>query len=100
MYKKNDDLYENQKEKNIKVILKFSNQVKHLVEDYLDDAQVLAEDDRWLTIEVQVPDGEWLMGMILSYGPMAAVLEPPSLVKRVQERIAAMERVYSSHSHE
>ena len=95
-YQKTDTRWES-KEKHIRVVLKFSNQVKHLVEDYFDDAQVLAKDDRWLTIEVQVPDGEWLMGMILSYGPMVKVLEPHSLVKHVQERIAAMASIYSNN---
>jgi len=72
-------------EKELKVVLKFSNRIKHVVEDYLDDAQVLAQDDRYLTIEITIPDGEWLMGMILSYGPMVEVLAPRSLVKRIYE---------------
>ncbi len=93
-YRKTETRWES-KENQIKVALRFSRQVKHLVEDYLDDALVLAEDDRFLTIEIQIPDGEWLMGMILSYGPMVEVLEPPSLVKRIHARIAAMAEIYS-----
>ena len=92
-YRKTDTRWE-PKEKNIRVVLKFSNRVRHLVEDYLDDAQLLTEDDRWLTVAVQVPDGEWLMGMILSYGPMVEVLDPPNLVRRVRKRVAAMAQIY------
>ena len=76
-----------------------SIQVKHLVEDYLDDARVLAYGKRRLTIEIQVPDGEWLMGMILSYGPTVEVLKPQSLVHKVRERVAAMADIYSDVRH-
>lgn len=83
------------KETFIDVVLKFSIRVKHLVEDYFDDAQVLEESDRWFTIKATLPDGEWLIGMILSYGPMVEVLEPKDLVHRVQKRVAATADIYS-----
>jgi len=95
VYQKTETRWES-KEKQIKAVLKFSNQVKHLVEDYLDDALVLAQDDRYLTIEIQIPDGEWLMGMILSYGPMVEVLAPQSLVRKVRKTVSAMAEIYSN----
>jgi predicted DNA-binding transcriptional regulator YafY len=82
----------------IDVVLKFSIEVKHRVEDYHEDAHVLAEDDCWMTIKTKLPDGDWLLEMILSYGAMVEVLAPEDLVQRIQKRTETIAAIYKNRA--
>lgn len=81
-------------EKNLEVVLKFAAHLRHRVEDYHEDADIVAEAQDSITIKTRFPDGEWLLATILAYGSDVEVLSPASLRKEVKNRIDRMASLY------
>ena len=81
--------------KTIDVVLKFSAKIKHMVEDYHEDSHILAEDEDSITVKAAFPQGEWLLGMILSYGNAVEVLSPEFLRREVLSKINEMVSAYT-----
>ncbi|MBU1343751.1 MAG: YafY family transcriptional regulator [Proteobacteria bacterium] len=80
--------------KMIEVVLKFSASVRHLVADHHDASQVLFEDGESIIVKQIFPEGEWLIGMILSYGNAVEVLSPESVRRQILNKINKMASVY------
>ncbi|OGR22475.1 MAG: hypothetical protein A2277_17995 [Desulfobacterales bacterium RIFOXYA12_FULL_46_15] len=81
-------------EKKLEAVLKFSAGLKHKVEDYHEDSDIIAEDEDSITVKTFLPNGEWLMATILAYGPDVEVLSPESLRKQIRDRIDQMAFLY------
>lgn len=58
----------------------------------LDDVQTTPEGD--FILNFTTPPGEWLTGLILSYGKLAKVLSPAPLRKQIEQDIAKMGELY------
>jgi predicted DNA-binding transcriptional regulator YafY len=63
----------------ITVVMKFASQLRHVVEEYFDEASVEASSSDCLTVRIDLPYGEWLIGMILAYGDLVEVISPEFL---------------------
>ncbi len=82
--------------KMVDAILKFSSDIRHVVEDYFESALVIDKDSRSITIKVTLPNGDWLTGMILSYGDSIEVLSPESLRGGIKKKIKKMTSLYET----
>lgn len=83
-----------EKGKLVDVVLQFSANLRHVVSDYFENAQIISEDEKNIIIKEKLPDQDWLIGMILSFGPLVEVLSPLSFRRKIQIRIDEMASVY------
>ncbi len=93
-YRKAAAAWHSSPKENIEVILKFDSRLKHLVDDHHDSSQIISSDEHAIVIKTIYPGGEWLIGMILSYGDALEVISPKSLRQEVCRRIGKMEKLY------
>lgn len=56
----------------------------------------IRNDDGSFTLEVALPDGEWIYGYILSFGAWVEVLEPEHVRKSIAERMRQGLKIYES----
>jgi predicted DNA-binding transcriptional regulator YafY len=80
--------------KNLEAVLKFSVGLRHRIEDYHENSDIIAEDGNFITVKMAVPHGEWLLSTLLAYGPDVEVLSPKFLRNKVKDRIDQMVSLY------
>lgn len=80
---------ENAGSADIDLRLRFQERVRFLVEDYFPEIDVTEEPGGTILVSTALPGGEWLVSMLLSYGPSVEVLEPQWLKDEL--RVAAAE---------
>lgn len=68
------------------IIICFSKSAAHRVYDEFDRTQVQQKDNGDLIVCANMPQDDWLVGYILSFGTQAEVIEPVSLKKVIAER--------------
>ena len=71
--------------------LRFSKEMKPLVDDYYSESDIEYQDDDCSVVNIRMPENGWLYGYILSFGQFVEVLEPPHLraiIKNGAEKIA------------
>lgn len=75
--------------------LRFQAKVINRLYDYFDDSFLKQNDDGSMTLEVWLPEGEWLYSYILSFGSFVEVLEPEhvrgTIVKRIRQTLEIYE---------
>ena len=81
-------------EKNLEMVLKFSAGLRHRIEEYHEDSDIIAEDGDFITVKMAVPYGEWLLTTLLAYGPDVEILSPKFLRNKVKDRIDQMASLY------
>jgi predicted DNA-binding transcriptional regulator YafY len=74
--------------------LKFHPSMKANVDDYWQESQMEIDAEGYPIITVQIPENDWLYGMILSYGDRVEVLEPAHLRKIIRQKSLAMVKKY------
>ena len=52
--------------------------------------------DGYIILQLNMPENEWLYGMILSYGDLVEVLEPPHLKSIILEKSLRISRKYQT----
>lgn len=67
------------------IILKFPKEMAFRVYDEFDNTQVLKEKDGSLVVTTKMPEDQWLVGYILSFGKYVDVIEPVELKKYVSD---------------
>jgi predicted DNA-binding transcriptional regulator YafY len=72
--------------KRVDLVLQFRPQVRHMVLDYFEEETIRVQKDGSVVARISLPEGEWVYGMILSYGENVRVLEPVHIQKIVQEK--------------
>lgn len=75
-------------------ILKFDADLKHVIDDHFDQADIIEQTVEHITISLAVPRGDWLLGMILSYGDRVEVISPFPLRDRIRTTIRNMMKKY------
>ncbi|WP_378954742.1 helix-turn-helix transcriptional regulator [Pelosinus sp. sgz500959] len=75
--------------------LRFQTKVINRLYDYFDDSFLKKNDDGSMTLEVWLPEGEWLYSYILSFGSFVEVLEPEhvrgTIIKRIRQTLEIYE---------
>jgi predicted DNA-binding transcriptional regulator YafY len=74
--------------------LRFQSKTLNRIYDYFDDSYILQNDDDSFTLEVALPDGEWIYGYILSFGALVEVLEPEHVKMSIMERMRQSLKIY------
>jgi predicted DNA-binding transcriptional regulator YafY len=72
--------------------LKLSPQAAYRVFDEFDNAQ--EDPDGYFTVSIEMPEGEWIYGYILSFGESCEVLEPQHIREEVARRIRVLNKKY------
>lgn len=76
------------------IVLKFQPAVKVLVKDYFQNHTITENSDGTLTVECKMPNNNWVIGMILSYGTMVEVISPAKMKNAVIEALRATLLLY------
>lgn len=68
------------------VTLSFPGEMAYRVYDEFDPAQVAIQDDGTLLVQAKLPEDNWLIGFLLSFGPNVTVLAPSHLKQALAEQ--------------
>lgn len=79
----------------IKLIMKFSSNVRAKLHDYFDETQIHFMSDGYMKVEVTYPEDEWTYGFILSFGADVEVLEPQHVRDIIKEKSYKIHNIYN-----
>ena len=78
------------------VILGFPQNMSYRVYDELDKSQVRKRENGDLIVSVEMPEDEWLIGYLLSFGTQVDIIEPAYLKEIVAEQAKKIYEKYKS----
>ncbi|NQX48839.1 YafY family transcriptional regulator [Paenibacillus tritici] len=67
------------------ITLRFAPEGRHLAEEYFDSEELHPEDNGGYTLTVRYAENDWLLGFLLSFGPVLEVLAPEHIRRRLGE---------------
>ena len=67
------------------VVLRFPRHMAYRVYDEFDQAQIQQQQDGDLIVRASMPEDEWLIGFVLSFGTEVEIIEPLSLKRAVAD---------------
>lgn len=76
--------------------LRCQAQVINRLYDYFDESYLTPNDDGSFSLEVSLPEGEWLNNYILSLGNLVEVIAPAHIRNSIMQRIQEMLKIYKS----
>jgi len=76
--------------------LRCQAQVINRLYDYFDESYLTPNDDGSFSLEVSLPEGEWLNNYILSLGTLVEVIAPAHIRNIIMQRIQEMMKIYKS----
>lgn len=68
------------------IVLRFSKDISYRVYDEFDKTQIILQDNGDLVVSAKMPEDEWLIGYLLSFGTQVDIIKPAYLKKIVAER--------------
>jgi predicted DNA-binding transcriptional regulator YafY len=71
----------------VNIRLKIESKGAYRVLDDFDEKYYSKNEDGSFIVQTRLPDGDWLINYILSYGSVAEVLEPESIRELVRESL-------------
>ncbi|RPI71623.1 MAG: WYL domain-containing protein, partial [Desulfobacteraceae bacterium] len=91
-----EDTYEREmgRAKTVDLLLQFTPQARPMVEDYFEEEWISIQKDGSALVRMSMPEGEWVYGMLLSYGENVRVLKPAYVRKVIKERAQNILRHY------
>jgi len=72
----------------------FQAQALNRLYDYFDDSFIIQNGDGSFTLEIALPEGEWLYSYILSFGSFVKVIAPENVRKIIAHRIRQALKLY------
>lgn len=78
------------------IILRFSPNMSYRVYDEFDKTQVSKKENGDLIVSVEMPEDEWLIGYLLSFGTQVDIVEPAYLKDILAERAKKIYEKYKS----
>ena len=78
------------------IVLRFPQNMAYRVFDEFDRTQVIQKDNGDFIVSVQMPEDEWLIGYLLSFGTQADIIEPAYLKDIVAEQAKKIYEKYKS----
>lgn len=80
----------NLERKMVSVKLLFKKEIFYRVYDEFDHLDINLKDAESIIVQTQLPDEEWLIQYLLSFGRYLKVLEPTAIKKRIQNELSAI----------
>lgn len=71
----------------ISILLRFPKEMAYRVYDEFDVSQIRQQSNGDFIVTAQMPEDEWLIGFLLSFGPSVEIIEPVSLRITVAEQV-------------
>lgn len=78
----------------INMVLRFHPRVRVRVEEYFGPEHMTVEEDGSLLVRSELPEDDWLYGILLSYGPDLRVLEPKTLADAISGQASRVVELY------
>lgn len=78
------------------IVLRFPKNVSYRVFDEFDQTQVSKKENGDLIVSVEMPENEWLIGYLLSFGTQVDIIEPAYLKDIVAEQAKKIYEKYKS----
>jgi predicted DNA-binding transcriptional regulator YafY len=69
----------------VSALLRFRPELRVLVEDFFSYADIRDDESGFLLVKLELPEDNWLYGMILSYGDGVEVISPAPLREKIAE---------------
>ena len=79
----------------ITIVLRFSQNMSYRVYDEFDNARVNKKENGDLFVSVEMPEDEWLIGYLLSFGTQVDIMEPAYLREIVAEQAKKIYEKYT-----
>ena len=79
----------------ITIVLRFSQNMSYRVYDEFDNTRVNKKENGDLIVSVEMPEDEWLIGYLLSFGTQVDIIEPAYLRKMVAEQAKKIYEKYT-----
>jgi predicted DNA-binding transcriptional regulator YafY len=82
--------------KQIEVCLKFSKDGAYRAFDVFDRKTIIKNADGTFTVNAVLPEGEWLINFIFSFGPVVEIIEPTHIRKMVIKKLEENMEIYKT----
>jgi len=83
-----------EKEKMIRLVVKFSKRIRQNAEDYFDESSLKYEKNGDIIANFELPENDWVASYLLSLGEYAEVLEPERMRILLQEKAKKIATLY------
>ena len=77
-------------------LLRFAKEISYRVYDEFDNTQISTEENGDLIVSVEMPEDEWLIGYLLSFGTQVDIVEPAHLKDIVAKQAKSIYEKYKS----
>lgn len=81
-------------QKKIKVKLKFDKSIGSVVFDEFSDAKVIETENGDYLVDTYLPDSQWLISFIISFGSKLEIIEPQSLKEKLLKELDKIKALY------
>ena len=78
------------------IVLRFAKEISYRVYDEFDNTQISTEVNGDLIVSVEMPEDEWLIGYLLSFGTQVDIVEPAHLKDIVAKQAKSIYEKYKS----
>ena len=78
------------------IVLRFAKEISYRVYDEFDNSQISTEENGDLIVSVEMPEDEWLIGYLLSFGTQVDIVEPAHLKDIVAKQAKSIYEKYKS----
>ena len=78
------------------IVLRFAKEISYRVDDEFDNTQISTEENGDLIVSVEMPEDEWLIGYLLSFGTQVDIVEPAHLKDIVAKQAKSIYEKYKS----
>lgn len=78
------------------IVLRFAKEISYRVYDEFDNTQISTEENGDLIVSVEMPEDEWLIGYLLSFGTQVDIAEPVHLKDIVAKQAKRIYEKYKS----
>lgn len=82
------------KNKMINIVLRYSAELKSLVEEYFDESHIEYQSDGGIIVKIALPEDNWLHSIILGSGENVEVLEPAYLRNIIKQKAEKILQLY------
>ena len=78
------------------IVLRFAKEISYRVYDEFDNTLISTEENGDLIVSVEMPEDEWLIGYLLSFGTQVDIVEPAHLKDIVAKQAKSIYEKYKS----